>query len=238
MGAIKVLAVIPARGGSKGIPRKNLKILAGKPLVVYIIEAALKAKTLNRVIVSTEDEEIAAMARGYGAEVPFLRPQDLARDEVSLIPVVKHAVEYLDKQGWRADIVVSLQPTSPLTETGDIDNAVNKMLETNCDSVVSVYRIERPHPFWMMRLEGERLLPLFPAGFRFLQRQDLPPLFALSGAIYVRKRDLLEGWDGQDFALGGETRAIIMDKEKSVDINSPLDFLTVEAILKSKAASK
>lgn len=236
MEAIKVLAVIPARGGSKGIPRKNIKMLAGKPLIAYIIEAALKAKTQDKVIVSTEDEELAAIAREYDAEVPFLRPKELARDEVSLIPVVKHAMEYLDNQGWRAEIVVSLQPTSPLTEPHDIDNAVNKMLETNCDSVVSVERIEKHHPFRAMKLKGDRLFPLTEyTSEKYLQKQDRPSAYGFNGAIYVRKKELLEKWSGEDFALGDDARAIIMDSGKSVDINNPLDFLIAEAILKNKA---
>jgi len=232
---IKVLGVVPARGGSKGVPRKNLKMLAGKPLIVYILEVALQTKTLDRVVVSTEDEEVAAVARKYGAGVPFLRPKELARDEVSLIPVVKHAMEYLDKQDWRADIVVSLQPTSPLTEPGDIENAVNKMIKTGCDSVVSVGKIEQHHPYQAMKLEEDKLIPLYKEGQRFLQRQDLPPLYGFNGAIYVRKRELLENWGGEDFALGKDTRAITMDKEKSIDINSSLDFLIAETILKDKA---
>jgi len=231
---IRVLGVIPARGGSKGVPGKNLKPLAGKPLIAYILEAALQAKTLDRVIVSTEDEEIATVARGYGAEVPFLRPQELAGDEVSLIPVVKHAVEQLDKMDWKADIVASLQPTSPLTESRDIENAVNKMIKTGCDSVVSIRQINQPHPYWAMKLHEDRLFPLYAEGFRFLQRQDLPSLYALTGAIYVRKKGLLEKWSGRDFALGEDVRAIIMDKETSIDINSPLDFLVAEAIFKDK----
>lgn len=231
---IRVLGVIPARGGSKGIQRKNLRLLAGKPLIAYILEAALQAETLDRVIVSTEDEEIATVARGYGAEVPFLRPEDLARDEISLVPVVRHALEYLDKQGWRADVVVSLQPTSPLTGREDIDNAVNKLIKTGCDSVVSIRQINQPHPYWAMKLHEDRLFPLYAEGFRFLQRQDLPSLYALTGAIYVRKKELIEKWSGRDFALGEDVRAIIMDKEKSIDINSPLDFLVAEAIFKGK----
>lgn len=148
-------------------------------------------------------------------------------------------MEYLDKQGWRADIVVSLQLTSPLTESGDIEKAVNKMIETGCDSVVSVERIEKHHPFRAMKLSGDRLFPLTEyTSERYLQKQDRPPAYGFNGAIYVRKRDLLEGWSGQDFALGEDVRAITMDREKSVDINSPLDFLIAEAILKSKAASK
>jgi len=230
---VKVLAVIPARGGSKGIPRKNLKLLAGKPLIAYIIEAALKAKKLDRVIVSTEDKEIAQVARGYGAEVPFLRPLELARDEVSLIPVIKHAMEFMDELGWRADIIASLQPTAPFTQPEDIDAAVRKLVETGCDSVVSVESIERHHPFRAMKLSGDRLSPLTEyASEEYLQKQDRPPAYGFNGAIYVRKRKLLEKWAGKDFALGEDIRAIVMSPEKSVDINSPLDFLIAEALLK------
>jgi CMP-N,N'-diacetyllegionaminic acid synthase len=231
---IKVVGVIPARGGSKGIPRKNLKPLAGKPLIAYILEAALQVKTLDRVIVSTEDEEIAAVAKGYGAEVPFLRPRELAGDEVSIIPVVRHTMEYLDGQGYRPDIMVSLQPTAPLIEPGDIENAVNKLIETGCDSVVSVCQIARQHPYWAMKLERDRLVPLYAEGFRFLQRQDLPHLYSLTGAIYVRRRELIEKWRGHDFALGVYVRAVILDEEKSIDINDPLDFRVAEAILKGR----
>jgi len=238
MGKAKVLAVIPARGGSKGIPRKNLKLLAGKPLIAYIIEAALKAKTLDKVMVSTEDEEIAAVAKEYGAEVSFLRPPELARDEISLIPVVKHAMEFWDRQSWRADIIVSLQPTSPLTEPQDIDKAVDTMVNTGCDAVVSVCRIEHPHPFRAMKLEEGRLLPLYPEAQKFLQRQDLPPLYASSGAVYVRRREVLENWSGEDFALGEDVRALVMSTEKSIDINSPIDFLMLEAKLKGVAEGK
>ena len=226
-----VLGVIPARGGSKGIPRKNLKLLGGKVLLAYIIEAALKAMTLSRPIVSTDDEEIADTVRKLGAEVPFLRDPELARDEVSLIPVAKHAMEFMDKLGWRVDILVSLQPTAPFTEAGDIDNAVTKLIETGCDSVVSVFGAERPHPYRALRMEGERLVPLYPEGFQFLQRQDLPPLYALSGAIYVRRRELLEKWSGNDFALGEDMRAVIIPQERAVDINSQLDFLVAEALM-------
>ncbi|MFC2066183.1 cytidylyltransferase domain-containing protein [Chloroflexota bacterium] len=234
MGGLRVLGVIPARGGSKGIPRKNLKLLNGKTLIAYIIEVALKAKTLSRLIVSTDDEEIADTARKLGAEVPFLRDPELARDEVSLIPVAKHAMESMDKLGWQAGIIVSLQSTAPFTEPEDIDNAVNKLIETGCDSVVSVFGAERPHPYRALRLEGERLLPLHPEGFRFLQRQDLPTFYALSGGIYVRRRKLLGEWNGKDFALGEDIRAVIIPQERAVDINTPLDFLVAEALIENR----
>lgn len=231
---MKVLGVIPARGGSKGVPRKNLQMLVGNPLIFYVINAALESKLLNRVIVSTEDEEIARVARSYGAEVPFTRPKELARDEVSLIPVVQHAMRYLDEnEGWKADIIVSIQPTSPLIESLDIDSAIDKLIKTGCDSVVSVCKIVHGHPYWAMRLDGDKLTPLNPEGHRYLQRQDLPAFYMINGALYVRRRKVLENWNGRDFALSKDVRAIVMDEIKSIDINAPLDLMIAEAAIKA-----
>jgi len=232
---MKILGVIPARGGSKGIPRKNLKRVAGKPLIAYATEAALKSKLLDRIIVSTEDREIARVAKRYGAEVPFIRPKKLAQDEISTIPVVQHAMKYLEKsEGWRADVIASIQPTSPLIEATDIDSAVNKLIKTGCDSVVSVSKIAHGHPYWAMKLEGDRIIPLNPKGYRCLQKQNLPSFYVLNGALYVRKRKLLENWSGHDFALGKDVRAIVMDETKSIDIDTPLDLIIAENLIKAK----
>lgn len=232
---MKVLGVIPARGGSKSMPRKNLKPLAGKPLIAYSIEAALKSKRLNRTIVSTEDEEIAKVARSYGAEVPFMRPKELARDEVSIAAVVQHATRYLDENaGWKADVIASIRPTSPLIETKDIDSAITKLIETGCDSVVSVCKIVHGHPYWAMRLDGDRLTLLNPEGHRYLQKQDLPPFYVTNGALFVRRRSVLEKWDGRDFGLGKDVRAIVMDETKSIDIDTPLDFMIAETVIKNR----
>ena len=156
---MKVLGVIPARGGSKSIPRKNLADVAGRPLLAYIVEAGLTARHVDRLIVSTEDEEIADAARSLGAEVPFRRPEALAADEVSLIPVVQHAMRAMDESGFRSDVVVSLQATSPFLEGKDVDLLVEKMREGEADSAVSVERVEHQHPYWVKRLEGDRLYP-------------------------------------------------------------------------------
>ncbi len=214
--------------------RKNLRCIAGKPLIAYVIEKALKSKLLNRVIVSTEDEEIAGVARSYGAEVPFVRPKELALDEVSIIPVVQHAMGHLNKnEGWRADVIASIQPTSPLTGATDIDSAITKLIETGCDSVVSVCKITHGHPYWAMRLDGDRLTPLNPEGHRYLQKQDLPLFYMINGALYVRKREVLEKWDGRDFALGKDIRAIVMNEIKSIDIDTPIDLLIAETVIKA-----
>jgi CMP-N-acetylneuraminic acid synthetase len=232
---MKILGIIPARGGSKNIPRKNLKIVAGKPLIAYALEAALKSKLLDRAIVFTEDQEIARVAKNLGAEVPFKRPRKLAGDEVSIIPVIRHAVRYLDKhEKWKADIIASIQPTSPLIETIDIDSAINRLIETGRDSVVSVCKIVHGHPYWAMKLEDDRLTPLNPDGYRHLQKQDLPVFYAPNGALYVRRREVLERWRGHDFALGNDIRAIIMDETESVNVNMPLDLAVAEMLLKIK----
>jgi CMP-N-acetylneuraminic acid synthetase len=230
---MKILGIIPARGGSKGVPRKNLYDLLGKPLIAYVIEAALKARALHRVIVSTEDKEIAKVARDLGAEVPFLRPRELAADDVSLIPVLQHAVRELERtDGWSADIIASIQPTSPLVGSADIDSAVRKLLQVNCDSVVSVCKILHGHPYRAMKLEGDRLIPLFPQGEQYLQKQDLPSFYMFNGAIFVRKRRLLEEWSGKDFALGKDVRAIVMDVTKSINIDTQIDLALAEILLR------
>lgn len=231
---MKILGVIPARGGSRTVPRKNLQRIAGRPLIAYAIGAALKSKLLDRVIVSTEDEEIAKVARKYGAEVPFMRPKELARDNVSLIPVIQHAMRYLENVGWKADVIVSIQPTSPLIEATDIDLAIDKLVKTGCDSVVSVCRIVHGHPYRALKLNGDRVVPFVKKGQRYLQKQDLPPFYIFNGALFVRRRKVLEKWSGHDFALGKDVRAIVMDEMKSINIDTPLDLMVAKAVIKSR----
>ncbi len=229
---VKILGIVPAKGVSRGIPKKNLRILEGKPLVTYAIEAIVQAKSINRAIVSTDDPTIAKVAQKIGAEVPFLRPKYLCKPTVSLIPVIQHAMKFLDKQNWRADIVVSVQPTSPLISSDEVDRAVTIMKKYNCDSVISVSRIKQNHPFWSMEMKNGKLYPLFPWGFKYLQRQDLPTLYFPTGGIYVRKRHLLEKWDGKDFALGKHVRALVLDEIKAIDINTAMDLLVAKVMKK------
>ncbi len=233
---MKVLGVIPARAGSKGIRLKNLRLAGGKPLLAYSLEAALGAQRLNRVLVSTEDERIAEVAVRYGAEAPFLRPAELAGDQISLIPVARHAMEFCDREEWRPDVVVCLQATSPLLTSKDIDRAVVRLLDTGCDSVVSVTPIQHHHPFRAMKLEGDRVQPLTEyTSERYLQKQDRPPAFGFTGGLYVRRRALLEQWSGRDFALGGDVRALLIEPERAVNIDHELDLIMFEAILKMRA---
>lgn len=229
---MKVLAVIPARGGSKSIPRKNLVDVAGRPLIAWAIAAARAAKRLDRVVVSTEDEEIAETARRFGAEVPFVRPPELATDTVSLIPVVQHALAAMEGLGFRADAVVSLQATSPALLGEDIDAVVSRFEETGADSVVTVARIEHEHPYWAKRLEGDRVRPFSAeTDESYLQRQDLPPAWVFDGAIFVRRRRLLEEWSGRDFCLGSDVRGVPLPAERSVHIDDPIHLEVARVLL-------
>ena len=236
---LKVLAVIPARGGSKGVPKKNIKNLNGKPMLYYMLDAARKSKLLDKIIVSTESEEIAQVAKDLGAEVPFLRPKEMANDTISVTVAAKHAMEFFDRQGEHFDAVISLQVTNPLTLPEDIDACVQKMLDTDCDSVLSMKVIEDAHPWRIYDLKGDKVLPFnSETNENFPQRQDRPVCYKFSGAFFMRKRILLEQWNSVDFALGDDRRGVLIPYERSVDINVPLDFAVAEALLKEIEANK
>ena len=231
----KVLGVIPARGGSKGIPRKNLAPVAGRPLLAFTVESALAARSLSRVVVSTEDAEIAEVARGLGAEVPFLRPEALAGDEVPAVPVLQHAVQALEAEGFRPDCIVCLQPTSPLRRAEHIDAAVELLLREKADSVVTVVPV--PHnmnPLSVMRMEGGRLVPFLPDAPPVLRRQDKPEVFARNGpAVAVMTREtLMEG--GRLY--GERTLPLPMAPEDSLDVDGPEDLERLRTLLEARSA--
>jgi len=221
---VKVLAVIPARGGSKGIPRKNIKKLGGKPLIAWTIEAALKAPSINRVIVSTDDEEIAAVAEQFGAEVPFKRPIAIARDDTPGLDPVLHAIENSPDSDW----VLLLQPTSPLRSVDDIEGIIKLCQEKGALSAVSVTEVGK-HPFWMYQRSSDmRLQPLIPNRGEIMRRQDLPSVYVLNGALYLARPDWLI--ENQGF-IGPETLGYVMPVERSVDLDTPLDWLWVEYLI-------
>ena len=229
----KVLGVIPARGGSKGLPRKNILHLAGKPLIAYTIEVALRSALLDRVMVSTDDDEIAKVAREYGAEVPFSRPPNLAQDDSLVFPVLIHAVNWLcERQGFNPEYVMLLQPTSPLREVDDIDSAANIAIKTEADSVVSVGAVHQ-HPYWMKRVVEDGRLTSYLSSDQFpYRRQELPSIYALNGAIYlVSTKVLLK----QQTFYTDRTYAYIMPPERSLDVDSKWDLYLAELILEDKA---
>jgi CMP-N-acetylneuraminic acid synthetase len=185
---VKILGLIPARGGSKAIPRKNIVLLAGKPLLAYTCEAAVGSLKLDRVILSTDDPEIVQVAQKYGVDAPFIRPGNLADDEAPILAVIQHALDWLVKgEGTHFDVIVLLQPTSPMRKSVHIDAAVDMMLSTGADNVVSVTAV--PHnfnPVSVMRLDDDGYLQPFLEGDMILRRQDKPLVFARNGPAVIR----------------------------------------------------
>lgn len=233
--ALKVLAIIPARGGSQGVPKKNIKILAGRPLIAYTINAALRSKYHPRVVVSTDDESIAEIAREFGAEVPFIRPSHLAKHDTPMLPVLQHAIECLKKDGYNADIIAVLQPTSPLRTSEHIDQAISILLNTGADSVVSLCEAEHS-PYWMKKIDrAGRVTPFLDTEKEYNRRQDLPKVYRLNGAIFITRPDIIVK---KGRVLGDDTRAYIMKVEDSIDIDTEFDFKIAELIMKEKSSSK
>jgi CMP-N,N'-diacetyllegionaminic acid synthase len=226
---MEVLAVIGARGGSKTLPGKNVALLGGKPLIGWTIEAALGAALVNRTIVTTDDPEIAMVARRHGAELPFMRPAKLAGDETPSTDAIIHAVEWLESyDNYRPDIVVSLQPTSPQRTAADIDAALSLMTARDADSVVSVTPAD-PHPYWTKTLDADGWITAFiPTEKPIIRRQDLPPVYALNGAIYAATREVLlttRSW------YTARTAAYIMPSERSLDIDTAMDFRIAQTMI-------
>lgn len=232
---LKILAIIPARGGSQAVPRKNIRILAGRPLIFYTINAALGSKHHPRVIVSTDDESIAKVAREMGAEVPFIRPSHLAQHDTPMLPVLQHAIERLKKDGYDPDIIAVLQPTSPLRTSKHIDQAISILVSTGADSVVSLCEAEHS-PYWMKKIDrAGRVTPFLDTGKEYNRRQDLPKVYRLNGAIFITRPDIIMN-EGR--LLGDDTRAYIMEPENSIDIDTEFDFRVAEWIMKERSSSK
>jgi CMP-N-acetylneuraminic acid synthetase len=227
----EVLAVVPARGGSKSVPGKNLRLLDGKPLVAHQVEAALAADHVTEVIVSTDDKDIADAARDAGANVPFMRPPELATDDVPAIAAFEHAAECWQDEHGTPTYTLGLQPTSPFNTSADIDAAVEMIRRTGCDSVVSVERVTETHPYRAYRLEGDRIKPI--EGITVTepdQRQDRPDVYGFTGAIYLRRTELLFEWDMSDFALGEDMRAVVQSGRSTVEIDTEFQLQLARAL--------
>jgi N-acylneuraminate cytidylyltransferase/CMP-N,N'-diacetyllegionaminic acid synthase len=233
----KVLAIVTARKGSKGLPGKNIMSICGKPLIAWTIEQGLSSCYIDKLIVSTDCEEIASIAESCGASVPFLRPAELASDSASSIDVVFHAIKYLEKNDDYYDLVVLLEPTSPLRQTTDIDGAIHL-----CDSigdyssVVGVAKAESGHPAFLFKLESNYLKPItgrYPIGLR---RQDLEePYFFLEGSVYVSSVSSL--YQNKSF-YHDSTIPWIVDRYKALEIDELADFIMVEALLLAKLGGR
>ena len=226
-----IVGIIPARGGSKGVHRKNIKKAGEKPLIAWTIETAMDTPCLEKIIVSTDDEEIARVGRHFGAEVPFLRPSHLALDDTTDLPVYQHALTWLEEnQNYSPDIVVCLRPTAPLRTSEDIQAAVDKLEETNADWVRSVCIAEH-HPYWMCRIEGDRLAP-FVAGIdikKYIRRQLLPPVYRINGAVDVAWRETIME---KQLLYVGDVAAYIMPSDRSIDIDTEFDFQILEECIR------
>ena len=226
-----IIGVIPARGGSKGLPRKNIAPVNGKPLIAYTIEAALASSSLGHVFVSTEDAEIAAVAREYGAEV-LPRPAELATDDTPSLAVLQHGVTFLEtERGMAPELVVLLQPTSPCRTAEDIDGCVRLSRQHGNDPVVSACETEHS-PFWSFTIDNERIVPLFPEGQAVTRRQQSPKTYRLNGAVYVWSRDAI--MKGNRGPLDENVRPFIMPPERSIDIDSRLDIELAELLLRKR----
>lgn len=223
----RILALIPARGGSKGLPRKNIRVFGGKPLIAWTIEEALKSGCFTEVAVSTDDQEIAAVAGDYGARVPFLRPGELAMDKTRGIEVVLHAMDWFEENEQAFDLLMLLQPTSPLRTAEDIKTALAVFAEKQAEAVVSVCACEYP-PVWANTIGPDLCMKDFVKKEALQNRQKLGTFYRLNGAVY------LAGWDflrrNRGF-FGERTFAYIMPAHRSVDIDSELDLQFAEFLL-------
>lgn len=227
---MRVLAIITARGGSKGVPRKNVLPLCGKPLLGYTAQAALAARSLTRVVLSTDDEEIAQVGRVCGLEVPFLRPPELARDDTPTLPVLQHAVSFLEEQGARFEAVCLLQPTNPLRRAEDIEACIALWKSENADSVVTVLPVPAEYnPHWVYFRRGDGTLALSTGEkVPIPRRQQLPAAYHREGSVYVVSRDVL--MQGNSL-YGSRLLGYAMDANRSINIDTPEDWRRAEKLL-------
>jgi CMP-N-acetylneuraminic acid synthetase len=238
--ALRVLAVVPARGGSKGIPRKNLQLLGGKPLVAHAVATGLAARLVDRVVCTTDDSEIAEVARAAGAEVPFLRPAELARDSSEDWPVFMHALEWLDRQdGYRPDLIVNLRPTSPLRTPRHVDDAIRLLLETGADSVKAVCLArQHPHKMWLRQADG-RIEPYLKTPLRLSRGPDVPraeldDIYWQNGVVDVTRRQVILE---QRVMIGRMVAGLVTELADSIDIDTPLDLALAEIVLARRGAA-
>ena len=227
---MKILAVIPARGGSKRLPGKNIKLLNGRPVIEWSITAALGVKSITKTIVSTDSVEIAEIAKKAGADVPFLRPEVLASDDARSIDVVKHVLDFLKNNDENYDYVILLQPTSPFRNSKHINEAIELLKKLEADAITSVCECDHP-PIWSNQIPKDLSMGSFIKDeFKNVRSQDLPKYYRINGAIYLTKVTRL--YEENSFLFSSNSFAYEMSGECSVDIDSKLDFIIAESLLK------
>ena len=218
-----VLAIVPARGGSKGVPRKNVsEITAGRTLLHYVADAARQAMRVDRIVLSTDDDEIAEVGRRAGLEVPFLRPAELAGDDTPMLPVLRHAIDQVAAGGWMPEYVVLLQPTSPCRTWKHIDDALGLLITKRPDSVVTVVEVPKHlSPDYVMKIEEGTLRPFLPEGARVTRRQDVRPAFYRDGTVYAFRRETIERFGN---IYGDHCLPLVIDASESLSIDSVEDW--------------
>lgn len=228
-----VLAIVPARGGSKGVPRKNVSELTpGRTLLHYVAEAARQTTRVDKVVVSTEDEEIARVGRQAGLDVPFMRPPELAADDTPMLPVLQHAISQVMSHGWTPEYVVLLQPTSPLRRSKHIDDALSLLVGERADSVVTVVEVPKHlSPDYVMKIEGGALRPFLAEGARVSRRQDVRPAYYRDGTVYAFRRDTIERFGD---IYGDRCLPLVIDASESLSIDSPEDWAAAAGILSAR----
>jgi CMP-N-acetylneuraminic acid synthetase len=227
-----VLGLVPARGGSKGVPGKNVRPLAGHTLLEYTARAARESGVIDRIVLSTDSAEIADAGRSAGLEVPFIRPASLAADDTPMVPVIMHALSEIERHAWSPDIIVLLQPTSPLRRPQHVRDAVNALRESTADSVVTVVEVPRHlSPDYVMRIDDGRLQPFLPEGTGITRRQDARPAYSRDGTVYAFRRSTLERFGG---IYGDDCRPLLIDATESLSIDSPADWDAAERALAAR----
>jgi CMP-N,N'-diacetyllegionaminic acid synthase len=229
---MRILGIIPARGGSKGVLRKNIKFLGGQPLIKYTIDSALKSKLLSEVIVSTEDPEIAEVSKDAGADIPFLRPKDLAEDNTPTLPVIRHAILHYQEQGQPFDAICILQATSPFRDPGMIDACIEKFISTDADTLISVKKVpDHFNPHWVFEEKEQGLFAISTGDQSIIpRRQQLPDTFYRDGMIYLVKADQIINGE----TLFGSKVSAYATEGDCINIDTIDDWLQAEAFIKQK----
>lgn len=216
---MNVLGIIPARGGSKGIPKKNVVDLNGKPLIFYTIDAALTSKVIDKLIVSTDDENIAKIARKFGSDV-VMRPAHLAGDKSPTISTINHVIEILSLNSYIPDIIILLQPTSPLRNYLDIKKSLDQFISNKCESLIAVNNVDHS-PYWNFKIKNSRLIPIFDEKYLKYRRQDLPEAYIPNGSIFISKPKTIKDYNG---FYTSNIFPYVMPPERSLDIDTKLEL--------------
>jgi len=227
----KIIGIIPARGGSKGIPKKNIINIFGKPLIYYSIKEAKKSKLITDLIVSTDSEEIAKISRKLGADVPFLRPKKLATDKMQTLPVIRHSIKFMEElKKIKYDYMVLLQPTCPLRNSKDIDSALKKLIRSNFNSITSIVDVGANHPYRMKFIKNNRLYNFVDQGFENMKpRQELKKVYIRNGSIYASNRETVMR---NNCLISKKNMPYIMPHERSINIDSLDDLIIAKHYLK------